>query len=248
MGIAEACVVERSRVPEELFCQVCMDLVSGPVQTATDHIFCRDCLSRALAVQAVCPVTRRPLQNNASDVRALDVANPVMHRVWSKVRVRCPNTFGGCTWRGGPADMGRHLEGCRPCRADAEALEGLRMELASEREAAERRERKLKAEIDRLKAQLQRHTSFDATYSYGRERIVELAQVILRDLEGPPRDINTNRIFDCVRTIQRDWERCWTDNPEHMRMDFEMLLSVCVASTWFTKKQRDHLRDWQESL
>ena len=233
-------------------CQVCMELVKRPVQTATDHIFCRDCLSRALAVQAVCPVTRRPLQDNESHVRPLDVANPVMHRVWSKVRVRCPNAFGGCTWDGGPADMAQHLEGCRAGCADAEAVEGLRRALASEREAAETMERTLRTEIDTLKAELrqqkaERHT-FDATYAYGRERIIELAQVILRDLELPPRDINTNRIFDCVRKINRDWERGWDDNPQHMRMDLEMLLSVCVASTWFTKRQHEHLRAWQHSL
>lgn len=248
MGIAEACVVDRSRVPEELFCQVCTELVSGPVQTATDHIFCRDCLSLALAVQAVCPVTRRPLQDNASDVRPLHLANPVMYRVWSKVRVRCPNTFHGCSWDGGPVDMEQHLQGCRPGGADAETMEGLRRELAAEREAAEKRERKLRTEIDKLQAELQGHTSFDASYSYDRDRIVELAQVILRDLDCPPRDINANRIFDCVRAINKDWERRWGDNPEHMRMDLEMLLSVCISSTWFSKKQHDRFIEWQHSL
>lgn len=261
MGISEACVSERSRVPEELFCQVCMDLVSRPVQTATNHIFCQDCLSQALAVQAVCPVTRSPLQNNATDVKPLAVANPIMHRVWSKVHIRCPNALGGmCTWEGGPADIEQHFEGC-PGRVDAVevVVAEVRRELASVREAADERERTLKTEIERLMTEIeslktivrkekQRRTAFDATYSYGRDRIVELAQVIIRDLERPPADMNTNKIFDCVRKINSDWEREWSDNPEHMHMDFAMLLSVCWASTWFTTKQRNQIIKWKDSL
>ena len=195
MGIPEACISERSRVPEELFCQVCMDLVSKPVQTATHHIFCHDCLSRALAVQAVCPVTRNPLQNNATDVKPLDVANPIMHRVWSKVVLRCPNALGGiCTWHGGPTDLDQHFQCCPAGQVDAVAE--LRRELAAVRKAAGEVETQLKTKINRLKEELrterQRRTAFDATYSYGRERIVELALVILRDLENVPKDIDTS--------------------------------------------------------
>jgi len=250
MGIPEACISERSRVPEELFCQVCMDLVSKPVQTATHHIFCHDCLSRALAVQALCPVTRNPLQNNATDVKPLNVDNPIMHRVWSKVVLRCPNALGGiCTWHGGPTDLDQHFQCCPAGQVDAVAE--LRRELAAVRKAAGEVETQLKTKINRLKEELrterQRRTAFDATYSYGRERIVELALVILRDLENVPKDIDTSKIFQCVSRINGDWERNWSDNPKHMNLDFEMLLSVCLASTWFSKKQRAQILQWQRS-
>ena len=61
--------------------------------------------------------------------------------------------------------------------------------------------------------------TFDTTYSYGRERIVELAQVILRDLENCLEDINTSAIFQCVSNINGDWEKKWADNPQHMDLD-----------------------------
>jgi len=110
----------------------------------------------------------------------------------------------------------------------------------------------LATEINRLQQELaaerQRRTSFDATYSYGRERIVELAQVIMRDLENCPKDINTSKIFQCVSTINGDWEKKWADNPKHMDLDFAMLLSVCRASTWFSKKQNAQILKWHETL
>jgi hypothetical protein len=242
-------------VPEELFWLTY--LVSPPVQTATHHIFCQDCLSRALARFAVCPVTRRPLRDNATDIQPLNVANPIMHRIWSKVLIRCPNALGGvCKWQGGPGDLEPHFQGC-PGRVDAMAVAEVRRELASEREAAKVREGKLKettealqalhTEFKNLRAEFKRRTAFDATYSYGRERIVELAQVIMRDLESSPPEINTNRIFDCVRNINRDWERKFSDNPKHMGLDFPMLLAVCRASTWFSDKQRAQMLNWWQS-
>jgi hypothetical protein len=110
----------------------------------------------------------------------------------------------------------------------------------------------LATEINRLQQELeterQRRTAFDATYSYGKERIVELAQVIMRDLENCPEDINKNKMFQCVSTINRDWEKKWADNPKHMVLDFAMLLSVCRASTWFSKKQKAQILKWQNAF
>ena len=109
----------------------------------------------------------------------------------------------------------------------------------------------LATEINRLQQELeterQRRTAFDATYSYGKERIVELAQVIMRDLENCPKDINTSKIFQCVSTINGDWEKKFSDNPKHMDLDFAMLLSVCRASTWFSTKQQQHISNWQHA-
>ena len=101
------------------------------------------------------------------------------------------------------SDLYPHFEFC-PGRVDAVAVAEVRRELALEREPAEMRERKfqetieelqtyleilqaeseaLETESEELQTEFKRRTAFDATYSYGRERIVELAQVI--DYAGP---------------------------------------------------------------
>jgi hypothetical protein len=76
---------------------------------------------------------------------------------------------------------------------------------------------------------------------------VELAPVILRDLENVPKDINTSKIFQYVSRINGDLEKKWSDNPEHMNLDFAMLLSVCLASAWFSKKQNAQILKWKLS-
>ncbi len=58
--------------------------------------------------------------------------------------------------------------------------------------------------------------------------VVALATARMRDLENCPKDINKNKMFQCVSTINGDWEKKWAENPKHMDLDFAMLLSVCV--------------------
>jgi Zinc finger, C3HC4 type (RING finger) len=85
---------------------------------------------------------------------------------------------------------------------------------------------------------------FDNSYNYGREGVVELAQLICKYLENKPSVINPSRIYNCVRNCYQDFQRGYTDNPANYSTDVRMLLHICLASTWFTTKQRENIMTW----
>jgi hypothetical protein len=78
-------------------------------------------------------------------------------------------------------------------------------------------------------------------YDYQRENVVELAQFFAFDLENLDRvqDLDTSpaAFFGCVRSIYADFEEGYTDNPEHFRLDFRMLLSIVLAMPDWSKVQ-----------
>lgn len=86
--------------------------------------------------------------------------------------------------------------------------------------------------------------SFDSSYLYGREQVVELAQLICRNLEAKPNKIDANRIYNCVRNCFEDLRRDYSDNPKHFHIDMRMLLNICLASNWFTDRQLENIRSW----
>ena len=71
-----------------------------------------------------------------------------------------------------------------------------------------------------------------------------MSQLISRNLEKPPGNINANRIFNCVRSCYLDLEANYNDNPQHYYMDMRMLLATCAASTWFSPNQRNNIHQW----
>ena len=116
-----------------------------------------------------------------------------------------------------------------------EEIRGLRQEL----EEAQECNRELKQEAKRLREE-QRRVQFDRSYSYHRHDVVELAQLICKYLENKPSEINSSRIFDCHEDLRYGYGA----NPEYYNMDIWLLLNVCLASTWFSEKQRDHIKSW----
>ena len=105
----------------------------------------------------------------------------------------------------------------------------------------------------RLTAQLaafrQKETDlFDGSYNYTRENVVQLSQFISRYLECPPDHVDKNKIYQCVQNCYRDLETAWADNPKHYLMDMQMLLATCIASTWFTDRQRGIILKWNTRL
>jgi hypothetical protein len=84
----------------------------------------------------------------------------------------------------------------------------------------------------------------DTNYSYDRSRVIELTQLICRDLESKPVEVDRNRIYNCIRSCYTDYERGYSDNPEHYATDLRMLLQVCSASNWFSPKQFGNIRQW----
>ena len=53
-----------------------------------------------------------------------------------------------------------------------------------------------------------------------------MSQLISQYLENKPREIDSNRIFNCVRSCHTDLEKGYSDNPEYYPMDVKMLLAT----------------------
>ena len=79
-----------------------------------------------------------------------------------------------------------------------------------------------------------------------RENVVELSQLISRHLEDKPSEIDSNKLYNCVRSCLTDLEKGYGDNPEHYYMDMRMLLATCLASTWFSPNQKRSIKQWNK--
>ncbi len=86
-----------------------------------------------------------------------------------------------------------------------------RVQMAQERASEQRR-------VEWERERLRNHVEFDPDYRYDRLRVVELSQLISRFLMEKPREINANRVYNCVKNICDDVERGWVDNPEHLTL------------------------------
>ena len=87
-------------------------------------------------------------------------------------------------------------------------------------------------------------TEHDPNYEYDRTKVVELTQLICRNLENPPEFIDRNRVYTCVKKCSDDVKAGWADNPANLKIQVRMLLNVCRASTWFTERQQTSIEQW----
>lgn len=85
---------------------------------------------------------------------------------------------------------------------------------------------------------------FTGNYHFGREKVVQLSQLIARYLTNKPSNIDSNRIYSCVEACYRDLRQGWNDNPPHYYVDVRMLLATCLASTWFSDNQINRINTW----
>lgn len=85
---------------------------------------------------------------------------------------------------------------------------------------------------------------FTGNYHFGRDKIVQLSQLIARYLTNKPANIDADRIYNCVESCYRDLRQGWNDNPAHYNLDVRMLLSTCMASSWFSDNQLNRIQTW----
>jgi Zinc finger, C3HC4 type (RING finger) len=231
-----------------LCCEVPMDPVIAPV---CQHIFCRSCIQQALQSRSECPNDRRAL--HFSEIKSIDGA---LRRIWEMIPVRCPKDQ--CVWTGTFGGYASHASQCFASNRDSIREYERRIDQLTSNHESETQQLRQQLEICRqavatLTAQNQDLNgkltqgvtySVDQSYRYDRFRIVELTQLICHYLESKPSHINSGRIYNCVRSCYDDYIRGYNDNPEHMFLDLRMLLAVCLASTWFSDKQRANMREW----
>ena len=83
---------------EELKCAICLELVSQPVSTSCEHLFCENCIKSL----HTCPTCRKRISGTTPDVGSA--------KVLKAFKVKCPNTEQGCEWEGHLGDAEEHLE------------------------------------------------------------------------------------------------------------------------------------------
>mmetsp|Transcript_28146 Transcript_28146/g.70619 ORF Transcript_28146/g.70619 Transcript_28146/m.70619 type:complete len:274 (-) Transcript_28146:56-877(-) len=272
MGIHPACIIDTLHVPEELKCRVCFEVCKDPVQTKTNYVFCHECITRTVEATGVCPLTRIPILSR--EISSLSQANPVLFRIWSGIKVRCVYSVArGCDWTGDLADLVEHYQICggsnyqepngggiQMISSEAEIINELRAELddTQQRSAAtllalrndlDEAQRCLSDTCDQIIELRRKVPELRHDYSYNRNTIVELTQLIVADLESKPPHYDSQKIFNCIKNCKDDFVKNWSDNPKHINLDLYMLLAVCRAScTWFSDKQRGNINVWLESI
>ncbi len=61
-------------------------------------------------------------------------------------------------------------------------------------------------------------------------------QVILEKFETAPADVDLNRIFNCISNIFRDWQRKYSDNPEHLGISRYKNVVGCLPRIYLVHK------------
>ena len=82
---------------EELKCAICLELVSGPVQTSCGHLFCGKCIKGT----NTCPIDRNQFTSHPDNFNERRVRN---------FKVKCPKEDRGCQWQGNLGDVDKHTD------------------------------------------------------------------------------------------------------------------------------------------
>jgi hypothetical protein len=80
--------------------------------------------------------------------------------------------------------------------------------------------------------------------NFKRGDVVQLSKLISRYLTDKPNHIDSNRIYQCISECYKDVTQNYNDNPAYYSIDMHMLLTTCIASTWFTPRQIDNIQSW----
>eukprot|EP00668_Euglena_longa_P029251 GGOE01036596.1.p1 GENE.GGOE01036596.1~~GGOE01036596.1.p1 ORF type:complete len:356 (+),score=84.51 GGOE01036596.1:141-1070(+) len=97
-------------VPEDYLCHICLNAARDAMVTEQcGHLFCKECITRAIDIKAECPIDRLPLTSDLirKDIRA-------QRRIQS-FKVYCSNRESGCSWMGDLSNFPGHLSNCDFC-------------------------------------------------------------------------------------------------------------------------------------
>lgn len=103
--------VKRNEVPNEFYCAICLSIPTDPrIIGRCSHIFCEGCIQNCLAYKRVCPTCQHGCRTN-NQVYVLKNKNPLAHRIWSNIVVKC-NNVDRCGWTGSIEDYPSHMQSC----------------------------------------------------------------------------------------------------------------------------------------
>ena len=131
-----------------------------------------------------------------------------------------------------------------------QVVESAREEYEYEKALLRQQNHSLRQSRDSLRERLNERPNlrriFRGSYDFRREDVVELSQLISMYLDDKPRNIDSNKIFNCVRTCYTALDKNYNDNPPDYYEDMRMMLATCLSSNWFTDNQWNNIDSWYE--
>jgi hypothetical protein len=99
--------VHPERISSQLICPICTLVLTNPVQTSTDHLFCEDELLEWMTRSNLCPVTKSVL-----DPASIRKPSRIILNMLAELQVYCSNKCEGCTWTGPQESLPTHMLEC----------------------------------------------------------------------------------------------------------------------------------------
>ncbi|CAL1542794.1 unnamed protein product [Lymnaea stagnalis] len=76
---------------DEFICGICMNVLDKPLETPCRHVFCAECIHKALMGQKKCPLCRKKcMKSNLKEVL------PLVQNLINKLKMKCSNLHNGC--------------------------------------------------------------------------------------------------------------------------------------------------------
>jgi hypothetical protein len=86
---------------------------------------------------------------------------------------------------------------------------------------------------------------FDVHYRYDANNMTILSRIISRYLLNKPENINSHRIFNCIKNC---YDGAVHDENYMARLSLKMLLVTSYRSNWFTTNQDNRLIEWLRNV
>lgn len=166
--------------------------------------------------------------------------------------MKCSKHNEGCSWTGSVVDFQQHLDKCvgadKANQLEMEMLKKRIFDLEGKNASLQATNHETTEALTQIQSKVQNMVLlpklFDGNYNLKRGDVVQLSKLISRYLTDKPYQIDSNRIYQCISECYKDVIQNYNDNPEYYSMDMHMLLTTCIASTWFTPRQLQNLRIW----
>ncbi|GJP70791.1 hypothetical protein CLOP_g1694 [Closterium sp. NIES-67] len=267
MGIAVERLLEQNRVPEELFCPICNDLIDpadATEVTKCGHVFCGTCINQAMQHCSECPQDRQPIQ--VSHLRLVKDHNLFVYRLLGRSKVRCVHHALGCTWTGEVSEDRSHRATCPKERVGCTHCSAVvRRDQFTAHAAACRACRKCADKDAQIATLLQEKLAVSKKFlevseslrakqvpplapvqSYHRYNILPLAHLLSTWLTDPPAHSHPDRnlVFESVKRCHDDVQRFRYEDPDTFDSQLLALLAAANATEWFTDNQNGRIRDW----
>ena len=264
--------VKPDDVSSHLTCAICLNVPMEPSITPCQHIFCRGCLAQHRDNRGYnCPTCRAPTPTLTplaaggliyrvwSEI-AVKCGNCERGCAWTGSIHDANNHMRACSFADQSKKLRDEIQTLKTEFAKLKPeLETLRREnsaLKYSSSVTEIQNQELLVRIDDLQCEITAKEAlmygkdlvpklFHGNYHYDRFAVEDLTELILRFRTNKPYNIDSNRIYNCVRACNEAFERGYSDNPVNYRLHVQALLATCLTSSWFSNNQWSNIDRWR---